>query len=183
MIGNAFAIAVLTLVGLALAPALMHKLRDPRRFAQSVRDYDLLPGALAVPTSIFLALAELSTVALILITLLFPGFRHSLIARVGLAAAALLLVLYGVAMGINLARKKIGLDCGCTSGVTPISIGLVLRNIALAGLALTAALIPDSGSDGMALGIPAGIALFLGYFTMTQLLSNRLQGGVLNRAL
>ena len=179
MIGNAFSIAALMLVGLAFAHALMHKLRDLPRFTRSVRDYDLLPGRLAVPASLFLVLAELSTVFLIVIALLFPSARDGLIARIGLAAAALLLALYGVAMAINLARRQFGLDCGCTSGGTPISAGLVVRNLAVAGVAVVAVLIRAPEPDALALGILAGTALFLGYLTVTQLLSNRLQGNVL----
>ena len=131
MIGNAFSIAALTLVGLAFVQALAHKLRDLRRFTQNVRDYDLLPVTLPGPASLFLVMAELSTVFLILIAFLFPDAQDGLIARFGLVGAALLLTLYGLGMAINLARKRFGLDCGCTSGGTPISAGLVVRHPAL----------------------------------------------------
>lgn len=178
MIGSASLVAMLTLVGLIFAQALIHKLRNPQRFTQAVREYDLFPGTLALPASLFLALAELSVVVLILISILFPNLRDSLIARSGLAAAAVLLALYGAAMGINLAREKLGLDCGCTSGPTPVSVGLVLRNIVLSVFALTAAVIPGPASGGMVLGSAAGVAMFLGYLTMTQLMSNRRPRGI-----
>ena len=178
MMASALFVAILTLVGLTFAQAVMHKLRNPQRFVQAVRDYDLLPGALARPASMFLMMAELSIVVLILTSLILASLLDSLIARSGLATTALLLALYGVAMGINLARQKPGLDCGCTSGTTPISMGLVLRNIVLSVIALAAAAIPGPASDGMTLGIPAGVALFLGYLTVTQLMSNRMQRGM-----
>ncbi len=182
MIGNAFSMAMLTLVGLVFAQALVHKLRDPGRFAESIRDYHLLPRPLALPASVFLVVAELSVVVLILAALAFPGTGDGLFGRLGLGGAGLLLALYGLAMGVNLGRKQYGLDCGCTSGSTPISGELVVRNSALALLAVAAIVIGDFGRQALVLGIAAGTGLFLGYQTMTRIVSNRLQGRVLKKA-
>ena len=174
MIGNAFSTAALAATGLVFAQALAHKLRNPGLFAHSVREYDLLPGPLALPAAAVLILAELS--ALALIASAFADLAGGLPGRLGLAAAAGLLALYGLAMGVNLARRKFGLDCGCTSGQTPISAGLVVRNFALAGLASAAVLVSDFRPIGLTLGVPAGVALFLAYLTTTQLMSNRMRG-------
>ena len=174
MIGNAFTTAALAATGLIFAQALAHKLRSPGRFAHSVREYDLLPAPLAVPAAAILILAELS--ALALIASAFANLSGGLSGRLGLAAAAGLLALYGLAMGVNLARRKFGLDCGCTSGQTPISAGLVMRNFAVAGLVSAAVLIGDFRPVGLTLGVPAGVALFLAYLITTQLVSNRVRG-------
>ena len=184
MIGNAFSIAVLVAIGLAFVQALAHKLRNPRSFARSVREYELLPGPLAVPASAFLILAEVFALALILSAIVFPGGAlpdtpGGWPARMGLAAAASLLAIYGLAMGANLLRKKFGLDCGCTAGSTPISAGLVLRNFVLVGFAAVALAINDFSAAGLPLGLPGGAAFFLAYLTATQLMSNRVSGTVL----
>lgn len=172
MIGNAYSNAALVVTGLVFAQALAHKLRRPGQLARSVRDYDLLPGSLAVPAAVVLILSELSV--LVLIACAFADLAGGLPGRLGLAAAALLLVLYGLAMGINLARRKLGLDCGCTPGQTPISAGLVLRNLVLAGLAAGAILAGDFRPSGLTLGVPGGVALFLAWLTTTRLISNRM---------
>lgn len=174
MIGNAFSTAALAVTGLVFAQALAHKLRNPGHFARSVREYDLLPGPLTVPAAVVLIVAELS--ALVLIAWAFADRAGGLPGRLGLSVAALLLALYGLAMGVNLARRKFGLDCGCTRGQTPISAGLVLRNLALAGLAAGAVLVSDFRPSGLTLGVPGGVALFLAYLTATQLISNRMHG-------
>lgn len=182
MIGKAYSVAILTLMALVFAQALAHKVRDFARFADSVRDYDLLPRPLAVPASAFLLLAELSAVVLIAVALAFPGAGDGLAGRLGLGVAGLLLALYGLAMGINLGRRQFGLDCGCTSGSMPISGGLVVRNVALFLLALAAIVISDFGHQAVVPGVAAGAGLFLGYQTMTRILSNRLQWRVLEEA-
>ena len=181
MIGKAIPVAALVLFGLIFVQAAMHKLRRPARFMQSVRDYDLLPGPLVIPAGVILALAELAVLALILLALALPEVRSGMAPRLALAGAGVLLTLYGLAMGANLARRQFDLDCGCTSAQTPISTGLVLRNLGLAALALGAALAGDFAWDGLALGIPCGLALFLGYLTATQLMSNRLAGAFARR--
>jgi hypothetical protein len=56
------------------------------------------------------------------------------------------LLLYALAMAINLHRGNVLLDCGCSwgSGRQPVRYALVVRNVVLAALALTLAL-PVSG--------------------------------------
>ena len=179
MIADASFTAILTLVGLAFIPALAHKLREPGTFAQAVREYELLPRALALPAAIILVIAELSTVALIAGSfVLWRAAGENLPGRLGLAVAGFLLAIYGLAMLVNLARKRFGLDCGCSRGNMPISGGLVLRNFGLALLAWGGVMIGAWGPQTLALGVAAGIALFLGYQTSTRILSNRLKGRI-----
>src|SRR5207253_528566 len=70
--------------------------------------------------------------------LLVPGTRAT-----GLVSAATLLLVYGAAVAINLARGRRDIDCGCAGPAVrrPISGALVARNAALAALAL-AGLVP-----------------------------------------
>jgi hypothetical protein len=54
---------------------------------------------------------------------------------VALQGAILLLLLYAGAIGLNLLRGRVLLDCGCGGRSQPISWWLVGRNLALAGAA------------------------------------------------
>jgi hypothetical protein len=116
-------------LGLLFIVATVHKLRDPRTFAATLADYRLLPVRLAGVASAALVGAELAVAAAL-----------ALHRRAGLAGAAALLVLYAGAMAINLARGRRHIDCGCAGPAARRSISgrLVVRNLALAGIALVA---------------------------------------------
>jgi len=111
-----------TALALLFFVAAGHKLQDLGRFRATLAEYRLLPAGL-VP----LAAA-----------LVVPSARAA-----GLVSAATLLVVYGAAVAINLARGRRHIDCGCAgpAGRRPISGALVARNAALAALAL-AGLVP-----------------------------------------
>jgi hypothetical protein len=114
-------------LGLLFLVAAAHKLRDPRRFVATVAEYQLLPATLGMAGAAGIVAAELGVV------IALAAQR-----RLGLIAAAALLVAYAAAIGINLARGRRDLDCGCTGPAArrPISGPLVIRNLALAALAL-----------------------------------------------
>jgi hypothetical protein len=114
-----------TALGLLFAVAAVHKLRDPGRFVATLAEYRLLPPGLVTAGAAVVVAAELGVV----IALVSDR-------RPGLAAAAALLVGYAVA--INLARGRRDIDCGCAGPAArrPISATLVIRNLALAALAL-----------------------------------------------
>ncbi len=120
-------IAFRAALGLLLAVAAGHKLRDLPRFRATLAEYRLLPEplvAIAAPTVVGM---ELATAMALL------DFR-----TVGACAAATLLLVYAVAIGVNLARGRRHIDCGC-AGPTErraISGGLVARNAALVAVAL-----------------------------------------------
>src|SRR5437870_248556 len=122
--------------GLALLffVAASHKLRDLGRFRATLAEYRLLPAGLTPLAAILVVAVEVAAAG----ALLAPGARPA-----GLLAAAALLVLYGAAIAINLARGRRDLDCGCAGPAVrrPISGALVARNAALAALAL-AGLVP-----------------------------------------
>ncbi|MBP8310973.1 MAG: hypothetical protein KAY46_27095 [Burkholderiaceae bacterium] len=116
-------------VALVFASAAWHKLRDRDLFAMQLHAYRILPGRALVLGH---ALAPLEAAAAIL--LLLDGAH----AWGGVLAAALLL-LYAGAMALNLLRGRV-LDCGCGGAPQPLSWGLVVRNLAMAAMALAAAL-------------------------------------------
>jgi hypothetical protein len=135
-----------------LASAALAKLREPRAFVAALAGYRLLPAALAPAAAAALVAAELALAA----GLWWPAAR----AAAALGAAALL-VLYGAAIALNLARGRRDIDCGCGGplGRRSLSEGLVLRNLALAGAALACAL-PETGRalvwlDGVTLAAAA----------------------------
>ena len=114
-------------LALLFAVAATHKLRDMAAFRGTFADYRLLPDvvAWAVP----------ATEAAVAVLLVAP--ETSAIGKVG--AAGLLLV-YAVAVGVNLARGRRHIDCGCAGphARRPIGAGLVVRNALLATVALGA---------------------------------------------
>jgi hypothetical protein len=114
--------------------AVAHKLRDRRRFGATLADYQVLPGALVGPAALGVVTAELAIVGM----LVAPG-----LSRAGAASAGALLVVYGAAIGVNLARGRRHIDCGCMAAAArrPISGWLVVRNLVLVAVAL-AGLLP-----------------------------------------
>ncbi|ATE58620.1 MauE/DoxX family redox-associated membrane protein [Thauera sinica] len=117
--------------GAALAVILLlgawQKLRDVAVFEASVELYRLLPEAL-VPAfaRVFPVLEAIAGTAL-----LFDGTRAA-----GLAVGALVLGAATLAVAINVARGRTGIDCGCggAEGHTRLSWALVVRNAVLLAL-------------------------------------------------
>jgi hypothetical protein len=100
-----------------------HKWRAPGEFIATVSDYRLLPAALAPGVAIALAVIESA--------LCVAQFWDVTRSAAALTAAALLL-LYAIAMSVNLARGRRHLDCGCGLVRRSIGGGLVVRNALLA---------------------------------------------------
>ena len=111
-----------------------HKLQDLGRFGATLAEYRLLPARLVPLAAALVVAVEVAAAG----ALLVPSARAA-----GLVSAATLLVVYGAAVAINLARGRRHIDCGCAgpAGRRPISGALVARNAALATLAL-AGLVP-----------------------------------------
>jgi len=125
--------------GLAVlfAAAAAHKLRDPVGFRAAVRDHRLLPDRAVAAAARGLALAE----GAVAVGLLVP-------AAAGAASLAVLalLALYAAAVGVNLARGRCHVACGCLGPAAdqPIHPGLLVRNAVLM-LAAAGAAWPASG--------------------------------------
>ena len=109
--------------------AALHKIRDMTRFAETVRNYRVLPAGLAGGGARALAASEAGAGAFLLVPALDP---------VGAFGALGLLGLYSGVIGINLARGRRHIDCGCLGFGEKQSISgwLLVRNAGLALLPL-----------------------------------------------
>ena len=140
------------------ATAAAHKIRDPRAFLRTFSEYEILPRVFTAPGAIALVVAELSIAVGLLVD---PGGYQA-----GLAAASLLL-LYSLAIAVNLFRGRRKIDCGCLGPANqqPLSGWLILRNVVIAvGAAATS--LPISGRD---LHFIDGISLLGGFLTLVLL--------------
>lgn len=117
------AFLILLLVGAALP-----KLRHCEEFFGVVRNFRLMPEPLARPFAAMLPWLELG----IAMSLVFPAT-----APFAAGAAGGLLVVFGIAIAINVARGRTAIDCGCFRNGMKQKLNwlLVGRN---AGLALAA---------------------------------------------
>ena len=127
MMDPAIDLTIRAALAFLFAVAATHKLRDMAAFRGTFADYRLIPDAVAwaVP-------AAEAAVALLLLA---PGTS-----AIGKAGAVALLVAYAAAIGVNLARGRRHIDCGCAGphARRPIGAGLVVRNALLAAVALGA---------------------------------------------
>lgn len=125
-------VTVGTLIGalaLVMFAAAWHKLSEPDAFAAALSAYGLLPQRAVDAVARGLPLLE----ALIGACILLPATRTA-----ALIALAALVLLYALAIGLNLVRGRRDIDCGCGGESHPLSWGLVSRNLVLAAAALMA---------------------------------------------
>jgi uncharacterized membrane protein YphA (DoxX/SURF4 family) len=132
-------LSLIVTLGAALlfGAAAVHKLTDWRRFRAALGNYRLLSDPLVPAGATAVVTLELATCAL----LLLPSLRPA-----GAVLAAALLALYATAIGVNLARGRTRIDCGCL-GVgrrAPISRWMAGRNLVLAAIVLLAAFPRDA---------------------------------------
>jgi uncharacterized membrane protein YphA (DoxX/SURF4 family) len=151
-----FALAIRILVSLVFLTAAYGKLRHGMPFQGVVANYRLLPDAMVAPAAYLIPPVELLLGATLLLGLAFPWPE--------LGAAALLL-LFALAMGINLRRGRRHIDCGCFQSALKqtLSWTLVMRNVVLALLMGVTLLSNDAPRDLLALmnGYLAGAVLFI----------------------
>lgn len=143
-------------VGLVFLQAALAKLLNRDVLPGVIANYRLLPAALVGPAALLLAPAELA----ISLGLLLGG--HWLAA---LAAIALLLV-FAAAMGINIARGRRHIDCGCGRSQLrqQLSWLLVGRNLALAALLVPRLLpvdMPLPTITDFSIALAGGLAVFV----------------------
>jgi uncharacterized membrane protein YphA (DoxX/SURF4 family) len=122
--------------------AAWHKLSGLDRFEAILRDYHLLPAFASRPLTLLIPAIELT---------LGLGWVLGLLPRITALASAGLLAAYALAIGINLVRGRIYIDCGCGFGASTgkeqaLSSSLVARNILLVGLTLLS-LVPVAERD------------------------------------
>jgi uncharacterized membrane protein YphA (DoxX/SURF4 family) len=160
------ALGVRTLVALIFLTAAYGKLRHGAAFQGVIANYRLLPEALVAPVAYLLPPVE---------ALLGTGLLLGLGSPWPEAAAASLLVLFAVAMGINIGRGRRHIDCGCFQSALKQSLSwkLVVRNIVLSLLLGVAALARGLPGDLFMLvnGFLAGGVLFIILQSLTLLWS------------
>lgn len=128
LIDPAIGYVILSSGALLFASAGIHKLCGLSRFAAIFGAYRILPERLARPVAWVVPFVELGVAAALLWP---PGGR-----RAAVEPAVALLVAYAVGIGINIARGRRDLDCGCVMGQgrRAIAAWMVYRNLALAVL-------------------------------------------------
>ena len=129
--------------GLVFLAAGISKLRNVRRFARILRTYDILPASLAPLAGVVLPMVEGFVGGALLL-----GFAS----RHAAAAGTSLVILFGLAMAVNLIRGRNGILCGC-AGISSAKISwpMVVRNAGLAGLGIGIATL--GGGPGVLEGI------------------------------
>jgi len=117
-----------TLLAAVFFAAGISKLRALETFEGVVQNFRLLPERLVAPAAYTLPIVEVAVAA----ALLVPVSRSY-----GALAAVGLIGVFTVAVAINLLRGRREIDCGCFNSELKqrLSWWLVLRNLALAGLA------------------------------------------------
>jgi hypothetical protein len=150
------ALAIRTLVALVFLTAAWGKARNRLVFQGVVANYRLLPDALVVPFALALPPIE----ALVGVSLPFGLFSPW-----SELAAGGLLALFALAMGINIARGRRNIDCGCFQSALKQTLNwtLVARNGVLVLALGVAAAAPAGGPSGWgsAEGPLAGAVLFV----------------------
>ncbi len=164
------------LVGSLLLLAGASKIRDFAAFTGTLANYRLLPSALVAPAGAMIALAELALGAAAIIAVPIGS-------QIAMLGAAALLLTYAAAMGINIARGRDHIDCGCLGfGTAKASLGweLVLRNVAIAAIALAVFALPAGtrtlGAIDWISGLGAVAAFAFLYLGFGQLSALRLRG-------
>ncbi|MFN0317230.1 MAG: MauE/DoxX family redox-associated membrane protein [Burkholderiales bacterium] len=118
---------VVGVLALILFGAAWHKFAEPNAFLSALAGYRLLPEVVLGPAT--RAVPAIETV--LGLGLLLPVTRG-----VALMGTAGLMLLYALSMAVNLMRGRDYIDCGCGGAAHPLSWGLVMRNIILAGAAI-----------------------------------------------
>jgi len=149
--------------------AVVGKLRHYDEFVGVVANYRLLPTFATVPA----AWAVIAMEVYVCVGLLTPWF-------VGSAVCGLvLLAVFMLAMGVNLARGRREIDCGCFQSALrqQLSPALIVRNLVLmvllvpAALAAAVAAVPEASALQLVDGIAAGLVGFVLYQALGQVLA------------
>jgi len=155
-------------LALMFAHAALSKLGHADEFYGVVRNFRILPDGASRVAAAVLPVVELAVAAgLIVRPLAVPAA----------ALGAVLLLVFAVALGVNVLRGRTWIDCGCfRNGLKQtVSWMLVARNIGLAaGAAAVAWMLPASALPGMTEGF---VGLAAGATAMLLYLSASLLGG------
>ena len=162
------ALACRLLGALVFAAAVAGKVAHRHELAGVVANYRLVPDALAAVAAWMIVGLEILVVV---------SLAGGLYLEAGASLAIALLWVFALAMGINLARGRREIDCGCfQSGLRQrLSWGLIGRNLVLSGA--LAPLLAAAAAPGAALqwvdGVGGGLVAYGLYRAFDQLLSLR----------
>jgi len=123
MIDPLLPLVISTALALLFFMAARHKLGDKRRFEAQLAAYQIVPAPLLRVSARTLPWIEMSLVFLLLIP-----FTRAFAASI----AATLLVMYALAMAVNISRGRREIDCGCGDKPQTLSVTLLVRNAVLA---------------------------------------------------
>ena len=124
-------------LAIVFARAIVEKTSNFVVYAATLRDYRLVPEAIAPFVAVCLFVAEIGTVAL----LVWPETRAW-----GAMLATALLALYALAMSLALMAGRTEIECGCGGDGQMVSWALVARNVALMAMAALV-LAPEASRD------------------------------------
>ncbi|MDO8909221.1 MAG: MauE/DoxX family redox-associated membrane protein [Pseudohongiella sp.] len=127
MIDPLLPLVISTALALLFFMAARHKLSDNRRFQAQLAAYQIVPESLLALSAKALPWLEMSLVFALLIPVTRP---------IAALVAATLLVVYALAMAVNMSRGRSEIDCGCGDIPQTLSPMLLLRNAVLATGAL-----------------------------------------------
>lgn len=138
--------ALILLLSYLFLSAGLSKLRNQEYFKSSLDNYQLFPSAGTGLVSVIIIGVEL----LVSVAVLIPATKAG-----SLVLMLILLLTYAAGMGINLGRGRSNLDCGCNGPGQKqvISWPLVIRNIAISGVALALVLLEASLPSTVANGL------------------------------
>ena len=166
--------------------AAVHKLHDAKAFVETLRDYQIIPTPL---------LESMSALMIGLEVFVIFGLWPVSLRTEATVTAAVLLVSYAMAIGVNLGRGRRELDCGCSWGASgqAIAWGLVFRNglmllpcwvvIMSQKIALSVEVTPETFElAASVVALVAAVVLLLCYWSFERLIANqpalaRLRGG------
>jgi hypothetical protein len=160
------ALALRIFLATLFARAAWHKLSQHQSFQAELSAYRLLPVSFTLPVVYGLAAAE------IFCTLGLLFFDSAI------ALSIILLLMYAIAIAINLWRGNHRIDCGCGGWLSPrktLSWALVWRNLLLASLAFICLFLPlpaDLSSGNLLFALLITATLWLLYETSEQAISN-----------
>lgn len=149
---------------LILFGAAWHKWSEPNAFLSALAAYRLVPTGILDLVARAVPVVEAAIGA----ALLVPFSRSA-----ALLGGAVLFAAYAAAIAANLLRGRSYIDCGCGGASHPLSWGLVVRNVLLAG-AMLAVIGPTTDRplgwlDAVTL-IAGVLAFYAAYLTADELL-------------
>lgn len=125
---QSLAYALQLCIGAVFLTSVVPKLRDWRRFRQTLRSYEILPRALSGPAAAIVVLGEMA-----LVLVLFSGRAIT----AGLVVGGALIACFAAATAINLWRGR-DIDCGCFGAANEKISGRTLARLGILGIGLMA---------------------------------------------